>query len=37
MAEKNLNVTLTVYDHVFHEDDKQAANTTAALLYALEK
>ena len=33
----DVNVTLTVYDHVFHEDDKQAANTTAALLYAQEK
>jgi integrase len=29
----DVNVTLTVYDHVFHEDDKQASNATAALLY----
>jgi integrase len=29
----DVNVTLTVYDHVFHEDDVQAANNTADLLY----
>lgn len=29
----DVNVTLTVYDHVFNEDDVQAANNTAELLY----
>ena len=29
----DVNVTLTVYHHVFREDDKQASNATAALLY----
>ncbi len=29
----DVNVTLTVYDHVFHEDDVQAADNTANLLY----
>ena len=33
----DVNVTLTVYDHVFHEDDKNAANTTAALLYVKKR
>lgn len=29
----DVNVTLTVYDHVFHDDDQTAAQNTAALLY----
>jgi integrase len=29
----DVNVTLTVYDHVFHNDDVQAADNTADLLY----
>lgn len=31
----DVNVTLAVYEHVFH-DDVQAANNTADLLYAKE-
>jgi integrase len=29
----DINVTLAVYDHVFHEDDAEAATTTAEFIY----